>query len=171
LRQGYPTRIPDEEIAQIPAGMRYFTTLDGRHGFWQVKLAPESRHLTTFITPWGHYRFKRNAMGLINAGDEHNVRGDKAIEGIPNVRKIVEDIVIYDEDYDTHINRVKEVLKRCEEFGITLSRKKAHIAQERVEWCGYTLVQRWLYCKSETSGRVDKFPTPKTRTDVRSFVA
>ncbi len=57
-------------------------------------------------------------MALISAGDEHNIRGDRAIEGIENVKKIVEDIVIYDRDYDTHISRVEKVLERCQETSI-----------------------------------------------------
>jgi hypothetical protein len=168
-RQGYPTRTPAEEISQIPGGMMWFTTLDSRHGYWQVPLAKESQHLTTFITPWGHFRFKRNAMGLINAGDEHNERGDKAIEGIPNVKKIVEDIIIYDMDYETHVRRVKEVLKRCKEHGITLSRKKAHIAQRKVDWCGYTLCREGYTVSQKLVEGLTKFPCPKNRTDVRSF--
>jgi hypothetical protein len=63
----------------------------------------------SFITPWGLYRYKRNAMGLINAGDEHNRRGDEALIGLKNVKKIVEDILIYDEDYNTHLKRVKRL--------------------------------------------------------------
>ncbi len=168
-RQGYATKIPSEEVAQIPSGMVYFTTLDGRHGYWQVPLGKKSRHLTTFLTPWGHYRFKRNCMGLINAGDEHNARGDVAIKGIDNVKKIVEDIVIYDYDYDTHIRRVKEVLKRCEEHGITLSRRKAHIAQKVVQWCGYTLSEAGYTATPKLIEALSSFPVPKNRTDVRSF--
>ncbi len=77
-----------------------------------------SAHLTTFITPWGHFGFKRNAMGLASARDEHNMRGEMAIQGIPNVKKIVEDILIYDKDYDTHLKRVRLVLHKCCEHGI-----------------------------------------------------
>ncbi len=168
-RQGYPTKTPSEEIAQIPKGMKYFTVLDSRHGYWQVLLEEGSRHLTTFITPWGHYRFKRNVMGLINAGDEHNMRGDRALEGVPNVKKIVEDVLIYDEDYDTHIKRINEVLERCKEYGITLSRKKAHFAQDKVEWCGYTLSKDGYTVSEKLVQSLKSFPTPKNRTDVRSF--
>ncbi len=168
-RMGYPTKTPAEEVARIPAGMKFFTTLDGRHGYWQVLLAEECRHLTTFITPWGHYRFKRNAMGLISAGDEHNLRGDRAIEGIDNVSKIVEDIIIYDSDYDTHLKRVRDVLQRCQEAGITLSRKKAKIAQPAVEWCGYTLTAEGYTANQRLNEALQQFPVPKHKTDVRSF--
>ncbi len=168
-RQGYATKVPSEEVAQIPPGMKYFTTVDGRHGYWQVLLGKNSRHLTTFLTPWGHYRFKRNCMGLINAGDEHNARGDMAIKGIDNVKKIVEDILIYDSDYDTHIKRVRQVLQRCHDFGITLSRRKAHIAQSVVQWCGYTISEAGYTANPKLVEALSLFPTPKNRTDVRSF--
>ena len=74
-------------------------------GYWQVPLDEDSKRLTTFITPWGHYKFKRNAMGLIKAGDEHNMGGDKALVGIESIKKIVEDILIYDRDLSTEPNR------------------------------------------------------------------
>ena len=58
--------------------------------------------LTTFITPWGAYRFRRNVIGLISAGDKHNRRGDKALIGFNNVQA-VEDVLIYDTDLDTQV--------------------------------------------------------------------
>ena len=118
-RPAYPTRVPSEVVARIPSGMRYFTTLDSRHGYWQIPLDAESSKLTTFITPWGAYRFRRNVMGLISAGDEHNRRGDEALAGLDNVQKVVEDVIIYDTDLDTHVHRVREVIRRCSEHGIT----------------------------------------------------
>ena len=31
----YPTGVPREVVAAIPRGMKYFTVLDSRHGYWQ----------------------------------------------------------------------------------------------------------------------------------------
>ena len=94
-------------------------------GLMSWVLAPldaESSKLTTFITPWGAYRFRRNVMGLISAGDEHNRRGDEALAGLDNVQKVVEDVIIYDTDLDTHayVHRVHKVIRRCSGNGITL---------------------------------------------------
>ncbi len=77
-----------------------------------MPLSEESKKYTCFITPWGLYRLKRNVMGLISAGDEHNLRGDRALAGMENVKKIMEDIVIYDRARETHLARVREVLER-----------------------------------------------------------
>ena len=138
-RLAYPTRVPSEVIANIPIGMRYFTTLDSRHGYWQVPLDEESSKLTTFITPWGAYRFRRNVMGLISAGDEHNRRGDKVLAGIGNVRKVVEHTLIFDADWATHVQRVQHVLRRCAENGITLHPGKFVLGAPMVSYCGFRL--------------------------------
>ena len=39
----------DQTLAQL-AGAKVFTKLDANSGFWQIPLAKESSHLTTFIT-------------------------------------------------------------------------------------------------------------------------
>ena len=51
-RPAYPTRVPSEVVASVNPGMEYFTTLDSRHGYWQIPLDEASFKLTTFITPW-----------------------------------------------------------------------------------------------------------------------
>ncbi|QQP39119.1 Transposon Tf2-6 polyprotein [Caligus rogercresseyi] len=168
-RPMYPCRVPAEEVAQIPPGMTHFTVLDGRHGYWQVLLDKPSSKIMTFNTPWGMFRYLRNAMGLISAGDEFNRRGDDAIAGIPNVKKIVEDIIIYDKDEDTHLQRVKEVIQRCDEHGITLGRRKSTIAEPSVTWCGYRISKDGYTANPGLVDALTKFPVPKNRTDVRSF--
>ena len=87
-RLGYPTQVPAEEIVDIPPGMKFFTVLNRRHGYWQATLSEESKHYTCFILPWGLYRFKCNIMGLISGGHKHNLQGDKALEGMEIMKKI-----------------------------------------------------------------------------------
>ena len=39
-RLGYPTKVPAEEVVNIPPGMKFFTVLDGRHGYWLFYTSP-----------------------------------------------------------------------------------------------------------------------------------
>ncbi|CAL8135979.1 unnamed protein product [Orchesella dallaii] len=168
-RPVYPVKVLREVIARIPPGNKYFTTLDARHGYWQVPLDEDSKKLTTFITPWGCFRYCRNVMGLISAGDEHNRRGDDAIRGISNVEKVVEDILIYDEDLKTHTSRVTEVIQRCINHGMTLNAKKFQFARHEVDWCGYRINQDGYTLSPHLVQALNQFPVPKSKTDVRSF--
>lgn len=53
-----------EEILSDMAGAKYFSKLDASHGFWQLKLDPESSKYTTFNTPFGSYCFLRLPFGI-----------------------------------------------------------------------------------------------------------
>lgn len=68
-RPAYPVKVPREVVARCPPWMNCFTTVDSRRGYWQVPLDESSIKLTTFVTPWGCFRFNRNVMGLISAGE------------------------------------------------------------------------------------------------------
>ena len=63
-------------------------------------------------------------MGLTSSGDEFCARTDKALSGITGVHKLVDDVISYGKDAEELMDRVKQVFKRCEEWGITLSKEK-----------------------------------------------
>ena len=59
-REHYP--LPTiEYVATCLHGAKIFTKLDVKDGFWHIDLDQESSYLTTFNTPCGRYRWKRNA--------------------------------------------------------------------------------------------------------------
>ena len=56
-RAHYPMKTIEEVIANIPKA-RYFSVLDAKSGYWQIKLDEYSSKFCTFNTPFGRYRFK-----------------------------------------------------------------------------------------------------------------
>ena len=71
----------DEILAQIQ-GARIFSKLDANSGFWQIPLAEQSQLLTTFITPFGRYRFKKLPFGISSAPEHFQRRMNQILEGI-----------------------------------------------------------------------------------------
>ena len=61
MREHYPLRTIDEVIANMP-NAKYFSKLDAVTGFWQIRLEEASSKLCTFNTPYGRYRFTRDAI-------------------------------------------------------------------------------------------------------------
>ena len=78
-RPAHPVRSPQDAVAAITPGARYFTKLDSKAGYHQVPLREEDQDLTCFITPWGRFRYKRAPMGIVSSGDVYNQRGDAAL--------------------------------------------------------------------------------------------
>eukprot|EP00117_Sycon_ciliatum_P017154 scpid23104/ scgid16276/ Retrovirus-related Pol polyprotein from transposon gypsy; Reverse transcriptase; Endonuclease len=134
-RPTHPARTPRDAVTAIGKA-RFFTTLDARHGYWQIPLSDDSKPLTTFITPWGRYRYCRNPQGLSSAGDEFNCRTDAAFDRLANFVKVVDDGLVHDVDFQDHVTHVRDVLHRAREHHITLSPHKFVFGASEVQFCG-----------------------------------
>jgi len=60
-----------ESILPNLVNAKYFTVLDASDGFWQVRLDEESSKLTTFVTPFGRFRWLRMPFGISSAPEEY----------------------------------------------------------------------------------------------------
>ena len=120
-RERYPSTTPAEAVADIAqAKAKYFTVFDALKGY-QCPLDEASQNLTTFITPFGHFKYLRAPYGISSISEHYNRRTDEAFVGMHNFRKMVDDVVIFDEDKSEHIKHVRQFLHRCEEKNITLN--------------------------------------------------
>ena len=55
-------------------GAKVFSSFDAKNGYWQVKLTENASMLTTFITPYGRYRWLRMPFGISSASEEYQRR-------------------------------------------------------------------------------------------------
>jgi len=56
-----------EEILEELAGSKYFTKLDMKSGYHQIRMTPEDEHKISFKTHQGLYHFKVTPFELTNA--------------------------------------------------------------------------------------------------------
>ena len=56
-----------EDILHKLKGSTIFTKLDATSGFWQIPMDDESAKLTTFISPFGRYFYRRLPQGITSA--------------------------------------------------------------------------------------------------------
>ena len=96
----HPFTAGTQLLQSIPHTATCFAKLDALWGYYQVPLAEESKHLTTFIHEEGVFQYNRAPMGLNASGDEFCKRTDEALEGAEGVLKLVDDILVCGDDYD-----------------------------------------------------------------------
>ena len=90
VRQTHPSDTPFHLAAAIPSGS-YKSVLDCWNGYHSVPLAQEDRPLTTFITPFGKYRYRVAPMGFLAAGDAYTARMSVITAEISNKKQLVDD--------------------------------------------------------------------------------
>ena len=84
LREVYPPPAVDETLAQL-TGAAIFSKLDANSGFWQIPFAATSRHLTTFITPFGRYYFNKLPFGITSAPEYFQKKMSTILESLQGV--------------------------------------------------------------------------------------
>ena len=166
----HPMKTPKEAVSNIKPESKYFSTLDATQGYWQIALSQESQELTTFLTPWGRYLFLRSPMGLSSTVDEYCRRGDIAIAGLSNVEEVMDDVIVFDDNFDQCVDRVRALLLRCKEHGITLNPDKFKFAEKEVKFVGFTINAQGVSTDPDKLKAIAEFPIPSCLTDLRSFM-
>ena len=169
-RGAHPAPSCHDIITGIDKDSKFFSKFDAKNGYFQIPLADESKDLTTFITPWGRFRFERCVQGLSTSGDEFNRRGDTALAGIPKTCKVTDDILCHDNTYSSHLKHVITVLERCAAHNITLNPAKLQFAQPSVEYCGFDINTNGYTVDQRKLRAISEFPVPQNLTDLRSFM-
>lgn len=138
-RPTHPTRTPRDAVAEIDSECRFFTSFDAVNGYYQIPLHPSIQHLTTFMTPWGRYKFLRASMGLCSSGDEYNRRADAAFAAMTNTIRVVDDLLRFDRSFPAHVAGVCAILQAARVAGITFSKEKFRFAKSQISWVGYDI--------------------------------
>ena len=136
--QSTPPAIAVADIAEHKA--KYFTVLDALKGYHQCPLDKDSQLVTTFITPFGRYRFMRAPFGLSSISEHHDRRMYKAFQDLPDFRRIVDGVLIFDEDLDSMCaSSYRDAKSEAFLSAVTNS------SIARWKWsCWFSLISEWL---------------------------
>ena len=99
LGETHHTRSPFSLAMQLPPKSRK-TFLDAVDACHSVLLDEESQPLSTFITEWGRYMFKRMPQGYLASGDAYTRRYDEIISDVPRKVKIGDDTLLWDSNIE-----------------------------------------------------------------------
>ncbi|XP_068073009.1 uncharacterized protein [Danio rerio] len=165
----YPTpRISD--LTDRLGTSKFLTTIDLSKGYWQIPLTPQSRELTAFKTPWGLFHFKVLAFGLHGAPASFQRLMDQVLRGLPFTAAYLDDIVVYSDTWQQHLQHLQEVLQRLQAAGLTVNPQKCTIAKAETEYLGFVIGKGVLRPQVEKVRAIEECPQPQTRKELRSFL-
>ena len=118
-RETHNSESPFHLARRIPCNT-WKTVTDAWNGFHSVPLRESDRELTTFITPFGRWRYKRAPQGFLSSGDGYNRRFDAILTDFQRKERIVDDTIHYDDDLETHWWRTIDLLSIVGKAGIIL---------------------------------------------------
>ena len=167
-RQTHHTVSPFNQAALVPHNTKK-TVCDAWNGYHSVPIREEDRNLTTFITPWGRYRYCTAPQGYLAAGDAYTRRFDEIISELPHKTKCVDDTLMWADTITQSFFQTCNFLDICGNNGITLNPKKFQFARDEVEFAGFTITNHSVRPAQKFLKAIEEFPTPADITGIRSW--
>ena len=164
-RENHPLPSVEESLAKL-SGSKVFTKLDANSGFWQINLAEESRHLTTFIAPFGRYLFNRLPFGICSASEFFQKRMSELLGDLPGVLCHMDDILASAATQKQHDGRLEQVVKIIQKAGITLN-EKCVFSKPSVTFLGYVIDGEGCRPDPKKVQAITEMETPKNVSEVR----
>ncbi len=156
-----------EDIAPKLVGAKLFTKLDASSGFYQIPLHPDSRLLTTFITPFGRYCFRRVPFGITSAPEIFQRKMLDVLQGEDGSEAIMDDILVWGKSEEEHDARLKRVLERIMVSGLKLNREKCEIRKPSLTYFGHLISERGIEPDPEKTAAVRDLQPPTNVTELR----
>ena len=168
LRETFAMESPFHLARRVPKDT-WKTVTDAWNGYHSVPLRESDRHLTSFITPFGRWRYTRAPQGFLSSGDGYNRRFDAVLAEFERKERCVDDTIHYDSDLQEHWWRTIDFLTRVGQAGIVLNPDKFQFAEQNVDFAGFRISDTTIEPLPKYLDTIRDFPSPTSTTDVRSW--
>ena len=130
-----------------------------------VPLEESDRHLTTFITPYGRWRYLRAPQWFVSSGDGYNRRYDAVLSDFIDKELCVEDLCHYDGDLENHWWRAIDLLITLGKAGVMLNPEKFQFAEKAIGFSGFHVSESSIEPLPKYLDAIQDFPSPKNICD------
>ncbi|EER11975.1 retrovirus polyprotein, putative [Perkinsus marinus ATCC 50983] len=167
----YPIPRPDD-VQEHLAGARVFSTLDLRSGYWQMPVRAGDRYKTAFCPGPGFplYEWTRMPFGLCNAPAGFQRLMDFILGHLPFVRVYLDDILVFSDSMEQHLDHLRQVFDALRAAGLTLSGEKCSLGMSSVHYLGHIFGVDGMRPDPEKVRAIVEWPTPTTCTELRGFL-
>ncbi|CAI7839879.1 unnamed protein product [Closterium sp. NIES-54] len=159
-----------EEIFDKLAEGVFFTTLNLRQGFNQIKIQEENIKKTAFHGPDGLYEWLYMPFGLRNASAVFQKVMDSVLWGVECAACYIDDVVIFSTTEQQHLQDVEKTLAAIEAAGLTCHPKKCRWGEQTVQYLGYEVKGGQIGIQQAKVEVLDRLREPRDKLGLRAVL-
>ena len=171
-KDSYPLpKCPDTVESLV--GARYFSTMDLKSGFWQVKVSEESRQYTAFtVSSMGVYKFLRMPYGLCNAlaTFQHLMQNCLGELNLSFAMVYLDDVIVYSETPEDHLTWLQAIFDCFAHHRLKLKPSKCHFFKEEISYLGHEISAKGMLPGQKGVEEIARMGPPMTYTGIRKFI-
>jgi hypothetical protein len=171
IKDKFPIPVIDDLLNELSSA-QYFTKLDLRSSYHQIRMKDEDIPKTTFRTHECHYELLVMPFGLCNAPSTFQSLMNYVF--CPFLRHFVlvlfDDIVFYSKTWSSHLSHVNQVLHLLSNHQLFLKQSKCAFSASEVEYLGHTVGKDGVRVDPQKIKAMQDWPRPKTIKILRGFL-
>lgn len=171
IKNKYPMPVNEDMLDELH-GVKYFSKLDLRSGFHQIRMATPDIPKTAFRTHLGHYEYIVMPFGLTNApATFQNLMN--CIFG-PYLRKFIlaffDDVLIYSKTLEEHVQHIQIALDVLRMNHLFVKRSKCMFVVPQVNYLVHVLSAEGVATDPSKVSDILNWPSPDTISKLRGFL-
>ncbi|KAI3808174.1 hypothetical protein L1987_24120 [Smallanthus sonchifolius] len=171
IKNRYPLLRIDDLFDQLQ-GSTYFSKINLRSGYHQLRIQENDIPKTAFRTRYGHYEFLVMPFGLTNAPAVFMDLMNRVCK--PYLDKFVivfiDDILIYSRNQEDHEQHLKMILELLTKEKLYAKLSKCEFCLKEVQFLGHIINEMGIHVDPSKIEAVKQWEAPKTPTEIRQFL-
>ena len=152
---------------------RFFSTMDLKSGFWQVKMAEKSRQYTAFtVGSMGIFEFLQMLYGLCNTLATFQWLMQNCLGELNLMYALIylDDVIIFSQTEEEHLTQLRAVFERFREHGLKLKPSKCHFLQKEITFLGHKVSEEGMKPGDNGLRGIAEMAPPANYTEIRRFL-
>ena len=171
IKDAFPLQNIENNLHKL-SGSTCFSCLDSSQAFHAISIPEQYRDYTSFVTPYGSFRFTKLPFGLANAPSAYSRLVQMALDRLPPgfCMSYIDDIIIHSQTPEEHIGHLDQVVALHASCGMKLNLRKCHVLRDEVEYLGHLVSGKGIRMIPSYVEKILSWPLPKTGKELRSFL-
>ncbi|GBG66346.1 hypothetical protein CBR_g59997 [Chara braunii] len=159
VKSSYPMPRSDELFDRL-LGNRFFTKIDLRSGYHQIRVAVADQPKTAFGSCFVHYEFTVMLFGLTNAPATFQRAMNDIFRDVLEQYVLVylDNILVYSRTLEEHLRHPHGVLDRLRRHGFYAKLSKCRFVQHKVDFLGYYVSDQGLHMDDAKITAIAEWP-------------
>ena len=162
-----------QETMESMVGTLYFSCMDLKSSFWQVKMSEKARQYTAFtVGSMGMYEFLRMPYGLCNAPATFQRLMQNCLGELNLTYALIyfDNVIVYSRTEEEHLTRLRAVFERFRESGLKLKPSKCNFFRTEINYLGHTVSAKGMEPGVDSIKAIAEMALPRTYTGFRQFL-
>lgn len=172
IKNRYPLPLIQEMLDKLK-GARYFTKLDVRWGYNNVRIKEGDEWKAAFVTNRGLFEPLVMFFGLTNSPATFQAMMNELFADLIHTGKVIiylDDILIFTNGLDEHRRLVHRVLQVFRKESLSLKTEKCEFHSQEVKYLGLIVGNGEIRMDPSKVHAVSAWPVPTTRRELQSFL-